>query len=190
MMGFGTDSDAVPRAARRSRQRSFSPYSGPAKANIGKELFPTLATNQTALAENSVKELFPNKAASSNNTPMRSSVELFPNKRQSFSNHRRSNAFDASELDRAGLISGSPQPSRSLEERITGRPSRANTDEVRVRGAAQNSGITIRGAAAGQSVKELFPMKVGAGGNAGKELFGERIKGRGAPRRKAEDMFH
>ncbi|TKA71309.1 hypothetical protein B0A49_07208 [Cryomyces minteri] len=34
--------------------------------------------------------------------------------------------------------------------------------------------------------KELFPMKAG---NAGKELFGEKIKGRGGPRRKAEDMF-
>ena len=47
-------------------------------------------------------------------------------------------------------------------------------------------GIAIKGRAA-KSVKELFPGKFGE--NASKELFSDRLVGRGGPRRKAEDLF-
>jgi hypothetical protein len=188
-MGFGTDEYPVGQARRKARQRSTSPRLPLAKKNNGKELFPSLASHQSTLAENPVKELFPTMVNASTSLP--SSVELFPNKRQSFSNHRRSNAFDASENDRAGFERVSPLRERTLEQRVTARPSSASTSEIRVRGAAGDVGFSIRGMAGSQppSVKELFPSKVG-GSNSGKELFGERIKGRGVPRRKAEDMFH
>ncbi len=61
-----------------------------------------------------------------------------------------------------------------------------------IRGAAkqQDHGFTIRGTAGGattnEAVKELFPGK----GNAGKELFADKLQGRGGRRRKAEDMFY
>jgi hypothetical protein len=118
-------------------------------------------------------------------------MDLFPNKRGSFSNHRRSDAVDASARnDKAEFFSSTPSPrERGLAERITGRPNSASgtPDDIHIRGAA-NAGILIRGAATGQAnVKELFPLK--AGSNVGKELFGEKIKGRGGPRQKAEDMF-
>ncbi|KAI9659673.1 MAG: hypothetical protein M1829_006546 [Trizodia sp. TS-e1964] len=63
-----------------------------------------------------------------------------------------------------------------------------------IRGAAQNKldhGFSIRGSArlTGAALdRELFPEKLR--GNAGKELFAERLEGRGVRRRRAEDMFH
>jgi hypothetical protein len=48
-----------------------------------------------------------------------------------------------------------------------------------------SGGITIKGSA---GVKELFPGKAG---NVGKELFSEKLEGRGGNRRrKAEDLFY
>lgn len=162
---------------RTARQRSTTPphlrrdiereYS---KSNAGKELFPEGQGNGTNSA---TKELF----------PMKSPRELFPN-RSSISVHRRTPAFDAADE--------TPQKPRSLADRITGGPnSKQDEDEdVGFRGAAsQSTGFSIRGAASDGStvVKELFPLKTGT--NAGKELFGEKIKGRGGARRRAEDMF-
>jgi hypothetical protein len=51
---------------------------------------------------------------------------------------------------------------------------------------AADQGIAIKGTAT--SVRELFPEKFGS--NAGKELFAEKLDGRGRRRQKAEDMFH
>lgn len=50
---------------------------------------------------------------------------------------------------------------------------------------APDQGIAIKGT--GTTVKELFPEKFG---NAGKELFAEKIEGRGRRRQKAEDSFY
>lgn len=193
-LGFGGDNeDDDYYRARRSRQRSRSPNHFPSRKNVGKELFPSSSSNtakelfpakEINLSSASSLDLFPDKAL---RTPgMRSSMELFPNKRGSFSNHRRSDAVDAS---RSFQNSTPPPPpsERSLAERISGRPSTAPTDGISVRGVAEN-GISIRGMGEpSPSVRELFPLK--AGNNLGKELFGEKIKGRGGPRRKAEDMF-
>jgi hypothetical protein len=53
---------------------------------------------------------------------------------------------------------------------------------------AQPQTFSIKGAAMAPRVKELFPSKFGD--NAGKELFSERLEGRGGRRQKAEDLFH
>ncbi|KAF2100936.1 hypothetical protein NA57DRAFT_55008 [Rhizodiscina lignyota] len=190
-MGFEDDQ---PRR-RTARQRSVTPehlrrpvdrdYS---QSNTGKELFPASGTTSGLTeSDGAAQELFPNKSS-----PVKAPKELFPH-RTPISNHRRTAAFDA-----ADETSKYSKP-RSLAERITGGPrsnvhdrpvSRTRRDEEQgfdIRGAA-SPGFNIRGAAAdASSVKELFPLK--AGPNAGKELFGEKIKGRGGARRKAEDMF-
>jgi Nuclear cap-binding protein subunit 3 len=179
-----------------ARLRSISP-----SRNAGKELFPSVkkpvkelfpSTNNAGKdlfpsSPEPTKELFPSKQSTVGSMRM----DLIPNKRGSFSNHRRSDAVDASASnDKGGFFNSTPPPrERSLAERITGRPSSAagTLEEIRIRGAA-NSDFSIRGAAADQSnSKELFPLK--AGSNVGKELFSEKIKGRGGPRRRAEDMF-
>jgi hypothetical protein len=46
-----------------------------------------------------------------------------------------------------------------------------------------DQGFAIKGA----SVKELFPDRFG---NSGKELFAEKIEGRGRQRQRAEDLFY
>lgn len=118
--------------------------------------------------------------------------ELFP---QKTGGHRQSSAFDVSET--ADLFattmpvpfmdgSGDARP-RSIASRIT----RGIDDEVSdfsIRGAAagvNSQGFNIKGAA---KVKELFPATLGD--NAGKELFSERLEGRGRRRQKAEDLFY
>jgi hypothetical protein len=62
-----------------------------------------------------------------------------------------------------------------------------------IKGTAGEGGFAIKGAAAATSaereakMRELFP---GKRGNAGKELFDDRLEGRGAKRRVAEDMSY
>ena len=81
----------------------------------------------------------------------------------------------------------------SLADRIT----REDEDSgISIRG---NSGLSIKGRAGDASdnfavkgasgVKELFPVKAASGGNAGKELFGEKLKGRGGARRTAASYY-
>lgn len=188
--GFEEDSVAM---QRRVRRRSHSPpraqprsiAQGPA-SNAGKELFGGAAPS--ALKPSGPKELLPAFSAS----PKRSK-DLFPHKTER-SNHRRTDAFDAAD----DTSPARPVSSRSLADRITGGPASIAGDQgFSIRGGArepQPAGFSIRGAAVGgevhSKVKELFPMKAGVGGtgNETKELFGEKIKGRGG-RRKAEDMF-
>jgi hypothetical protein len=135
--------------------------------------------------------------------------ELFPQK--ALTNHRRSDAFDAT--DPADLFASKmPVPfldgstdalprTRDLMSRITkpkleGDISSSETDNrsgLSIRGAAaqrQHAGFSIRGIASTSeaSMIELFPHKVGV--NSGKELFSEKLEGRGGRRRRAEDMFH
>ncbi|KAJ0148662.1 Uncharacterized protein CTA2_652 [Colletotrichum tanaceti] len=67
----------------------------------------------------------------------------------------------------------------------------AKKDLFDIRGRAEkhgaDTGFAIKGAA-GASVKELFPDRFG-GGNMGKELFADKLEGRGRRRQKAEDLF-
>ncbi|OJJ39754.1 hypothetical protein ASPWEDRAFT_37595 [Aspergillus wentii DTO 134E9] len=169
---------------RRFRERS-------PRRNRAKELFPSKSGGE---GDSSTRELFPNKPTSSF-----LKKELFPSK---VSNHRRSDAIDTHN-DPADLLKRSVGDSESHAQRnknVELFPS-SNRSGVNIRGSAghsgQDQGFAIRGASGGMSIKgrgssvrELFPSKFGANpGNAGKELFSEKIEGRGGPRRRAEDMF-
>lgn len=75
--------------------------------------------------------------------------------------------------------------SASLADRI----SAPTASGFSIRGMASqrsnDQGIAIKGT--GPTVKELFPEKFG---NANKELFAEKLEGRGRRRQKAEDSFY
>jgi hypothetical protein len=68
----------------------------------------------------------------------------------------------------------------------------ATTDTFQIRGMAREraagQGLAIKGAAANTTATELFPSKFGS--NVGKELFADKLEGRGRRRQKAEDMFY
>ncbi|KAL4887737.1 hypothetical protein BJY04DRAFT_212761 [Aspergillus karnatakaensis] len=177
---------------RRFRERSPAP----ARRNEGRELFASSDGDANS------RELFPNKTA---NTYLKK--ELFPTK---VSNHRRSDAIDVAD-ETADLFArrmsiplvdgaqeANPRRNRNVELfPDSSNPDRAKKGGVNIRGAAgQDQGFSIRGAAengisikgrGGEAVRELFPSKFNS--NAGKELFSDKIEGRGGPRRKAEDMF-
>jgi hypothetical protein len=161
--------------------------------NRSKELFPTKAEDigdefrrQSRLIVG--KELFPNKLAANN-----IKKELFPLKTGT-PVHRRSDAFDASDETadmfasrmRVPFIDGAPDEDIARLELA----SKSTHKGFNIRGASQQSpGFSIRGSATQFHVvaKELFPQKVG---NTGKELFTEKLQGRGGKRNKAEDMFY
>ena len=123
--------------------------------------------------------------------------ELFPGK--AVVNHRRSAAVDetadlfAHKMPVVPFLDGSSDArataSLPLSSRIT---SKHLADRIspglNIRGAAgvpATQTFSIKGSAA--SVKELFPARTGT--NAGKELFSERLEGRGGRRKRAEDLF-
>lgn len=125
--------------------------------------------------------------------------ELFPSK--SSPNRRRSLAFDVADPadTTADLFSRIPIPltdgsgdnrSRgSLTSRIiTKKGSEQESSGFSIRGTAMappSQVFNIKGAA---RVKELFPATLDD--NSGKELFSERLEGRGRRRQKAEDLFY
>ncbi|TVY85546.1 Uncharacterized protein LSUE1_G000075 [Lachnellula suecica] len=126
--------------------------------------------------------------------------ELFPQK--AGVNHRRSGAFDAAD-ETADLFAnkmpvpftdGSGDFRQESTDSLASKLSRKNWDQetgFSIRGAAKTSqvqGFSIKGAASGGQVKELFPSHFGE--NSGKELFSERLEGRGRRRQKAEDLFY
>ena len=88
--------------------------------------------------------------------------------------------------------------SGSLADRITrddedrGISIRGNSGlSIKGRAAAAEDNFSIKGASAannGSAVRELFPVKANAG-NAGKELFGEKLKGRGGARPTAASYY-
>lgn len=162
------------RSERRFRERSPQL----SRRNEGRELFPTKS-------ESNERELFPNKTTNSY-----LKKELFPNK---VSNHRRSDAIDAADETLSSRITapvGDSQRNKGVELF----PESSGNSGVSIRGTARDEGFSIRGASnglsikgKGASVKELFPSTYSS--NAGKELFSNKLEGRGGPRRRAEDMF-
>lgn len=140
----------------------------------------------------------------------RESREIFSNK--SLINHRRSEAVDATDTAADLLAAKIPIPfvdgssdvsprKRDLMSRITKAKSEDHAflgnandqNSFSIRGIAkqqQSAGISIKGVASlpEPTVEELFPHKVGL--NAGKELFAEKLEGRGRRRQRAEDMFY
>lgn len=127
--------------------------------------------------------------------------ELFPSKVGT--SHRKSGALDVTD-ETADLfanrmpvpfLDGSsdvrPSGKLSLAERITSeQPQQSQGFSIRGTAKPAPTGFSIKGLASDNStMKELFPSRSG-GGNAGKELFSERIVGRGGRRQKAEDLFY
>ncbi|EED17130.1 conserved hypothetical protein [Talaromyces stipitatus ATCC 10500] len=157
--------DEQQQVRRRFRERSPR-FSSESHAKNNKELFPEKDSQDT-------RELFPNRTAASY-----LKKELFLNKTNS--NHRRTDAFDAAD-ETADLFS----------RRISMPLIDGGHDEIYIKGASNDQGMALRGLAGGrgntQTVKELFPDKYNA--NAGKELFSNKLEGRGGRRRRAEDMF-
>lgn len=181
------------RSGSRRRFRERSPQSS--RHNQGKELFPSSKSSGAASSDPHARELFPNKPSTSY-----LKKELFPSK---VSNHRRSGAIDAADETAdlfsrrisVPLVDGAHDQTHSQRNRnVELFPD--DSESVNIRGAArqEDQGMSIRGSAnglsikgRGSSVRELFPSKFN--NNAGKELFSEKIEGRGGPRRRAEDMF-
>ncbi|KAF2809537.1 uncharacterized protein BDZ99DRAFT_463318 [Mytilinidion resinicola] len=177
-MGFEADEEA---SRRKIRRRTPTPpsYRKDARTTRGKELFPVKLVTFTT-----DRELFGKKSPSAPR-----SKELFPNRTPN-SNHRRSDAVDASE-DVPELFQKAPVKARSLADRITRGPPSLEDRITKPRDLAsritnngksdqkgQAEGFTIRGAA--QETRELFEDR---------ELFDTKNKGRGGPRRGAEDFF-
>lgn len=180
--------------------------------NEGKELFSSKSALDT-VSNGTGMELFPHKTMSTNLTR-----ELFPNKSITI-NHRRSDAFDAAD-ETADLFASRlsvPFTERENSFHVIKKTSAAPTSSFgRLRGSdlepdsealenledggisiqgvskKQDQGFSIRGAADDNArnglVKELFPGKALC--NAGKELFVEKIHGRGGRRNRAQDMFY
>ncbi|KMU78168.1 hypothetical protein CISG_07007 [Coccidioides immitis RMSCC 3703] len=179
---------------------------GYTRLNAGKELFGS--ANASSDENSGRRELFPNKTAASY-----LKKELFPNK-TSISNHRRSDAFDAADETAdlfakrisIPLVDGAHDNGREADNR-----SKDNSNVelfpggvpqtgrgLRIRGTSDDPGFSIRGSAASlnntisikgtASVRELFPSRYT--GNEGKELFSDKLDGRGGKRRRAEDMFY
>ena len=176
--------------------------------NNGKELFPSKSSGANNL-ENRGKDLFSNKLLAEG-----LKKELFPQKAKN-AHHRRSDAFDAADETADMFANGLPiplkensHPSPSLVDRITSRSmtdgrlglsKRSPSSSIRISkdpgvnilgaSAQHDMGFSIRGgASAAGTIKELFPGK--ALGNEGKELFAEKLQGRGGRRNRAADMFH
>jgi hypothetical protein len=136
--------------------------------------------------------------------------ELFPQKISA--SHHGSVAFDAADTAADLFASRMPVPfvdgsgdaisgTRDFASKINRQMSKSRItapdacDQIgySIRGAAkqqQTTEISIKGIATAStaSVKELFPNKLGL--NSGKELFSEKLEGRGRRRQRAEDMFY
>ena len=162
-----------------------------------------LNTTKSALARETAptgNDLFANRARASE---MRK--ELFPQKVNP-NKHSRSDAFDAADETADLFANGMSVPfidrpsgrkTPMNKQRSCGLQSQAGGGDVdlglSIRGASRvdNQGFSIRGGAAVKAIgtiKELFPGK--AASNNGKELFAERIEGRGGRRNRAEDLFY
>ncbi|OJD11957.1 hypothetical protein AJ78_07376 [Emergomyces pasteurianus Ep9510] len=182
-----------------SRERTRKPFRNRSPRNSRKRDIISGANEYAASDDSSERrELFPNKTTSSY-----LKKELFPKKTVA-SNHRRSDAFDAAD-ETADLFSkhmpvplmdgaSSGEPSRKSAGHVELFPDKTDNNGISIRGAAsEKQGISIRGASQGISIKgaasvrELFPSKYS--GNEGKELFSDKLQGRGGRRRRAEDMF-
>ncbi|RDW84590.1 hypothetical protein BP6252_02180 [Coleophoma cylindrospora] len=181
-----------------------------ARGSAGKELFPDRSDRGRLLRDRSASPAR-DSAAERNREKARiikgrlretdaEPKELFPSKTAT----QRSGAFDITD-DTADLFAnkmsvpftdgnsdGRLNRGSSLASRITSNDlaSRITTrgeerDVLNIRGTAKvptGPGFAIKGTA---DVRELFPAK----NNSGKELFGDKLEGRGGRRQRAEDLF-
>ncbi|KAK0652888.1 hypothetical protein B0T16DRAFT_406980 [Cercophora newfieldiana] len=175
--------------ARESRARSASPVrdrDGDANMDDDQE-----ARNAAALRSRergrSIKERLSRDNSARDSAPR----ELFPRKDKStkelFPTKIASGTVGKAQMDQ--VDDNTILTSAKLADRITTRPTAA-AGGLNIRGLATrrgDQGLAIKGT--GTTVKELFPDKFNSG-NAGKELFAEKLEGRGRRRQKAEDMFY
>ncbi|KAK3325741.1 hypothetical protein B0H66DRAFT_529761 [Apodospora peruviana] len=175
-----------------SRNRSASPVrdrDGDARMDVDEEARGGVALHSRERVrsskdrlskENSARELFPSKVAAASNH----AKELFPTKVSSPSEGK-------AQMDQ--VDDGAILVSAKLAERITPRATAtSSTSTFNIRGLANkrgpDQGLAIKGT--GPTVKELFPDRFGSPGNSHKELFSEKLDGRGRRRQKAEDLFY
>jgi Nuclear cap-binding protein subunit 3 len=189
------------------------------KANREKELFPSntgpksgqLASDhiqtqkqaeRAATAAKLRKELFPNKTDRSNHRrsdafDARTAADAANSADLSSRMSRRMDITDSTTTSSntnsnvgKELFSGTSNSDANAGGARGGNLSIKGTAGLSIKGGA---GMSIKGgAAAAANVRELFPDKYvrGGGGNEGKELFSDKIKGRGNVRRnRAEDLF-
>jgi len=104
--------------------------------------------------------------------------------------HRRSDAFDAADETTDLFSTRMPVPfmDGNADERGSSVMRDSELGRFNIRGNAKASAtydFSIKGTAPASRVKELFPTR----GNAGKELFSDRLEGRGLRRQRAGDLF-
>lgn len=170
------------KAGGRLRDRSASP--------VRDGLFIVDVVGARPVLHSSTKEVFPNKTAGhvsrrSFADPPGGGADLFAKRHpDSLLTNDRGSVQTRNTVQR---LANPKTIGASLEDRISSGLPR----EYNIRGQAKHAAqeFSIKGAAGGTvSTKELFPDRLG--GNSGKELFSARLEGRGAARRKAEDMFY
>lgn len=111
--------------------------------------------------------------------------ELFPQKTNT--RHRNAAAFNAADETADLFANKMPVPFMDGSSDSLPRGGSLAT-RITTRGSAltpSSQGFNIKGAA---RVKELFPATLGD--NSGKELFSNKLEGRGRQRQKAEDLFY
>ncbi|ROV87510.1 hypothetical protein VSDG_09919 [Cytospora chrysosperma] len=154
-------------------------------SNRTKELFPGKTKE---LFPGKTKELFPSKVAGGGKAQMDQVPE------EMLAGMLRLSYDGAAELPPSFPMFSSQQSTISnkvitvkLADRITDPSNGISIKGLARQTKSQQQGLSIKG----NSVKELFPSRVGSNSNAGKELFADKLEGRGPRRRqRAEDLFH
>lgn len=200
--GRNAGKELFPTSSTTTNGLSSSFFSSSSYSSSSSALHSSIPPASSSFTKNA-REVFPNKTAASF-----MKRELFPN--QTNSNHRRSDAFDAADetdpfTKRIRPLAGAASADVSSNEmRIRGGADATTTTTTTedqgpaLRGITSNNtnnnnntsnnGISIRGAAnSANALKELFPSRYNP--NAGKELFSDKLEGRGGRRKRAEDMF-
>lgn len=196
--------------------QSRDPFPVPAE-NLGKELFPSKVAPSSDLAQNGTdrfhqktsvagakKELFPHKTPTSNHRRSDAFDAADETTSGRFSPIPLSERISKPHSNLNGKLTKASSTTTISYGRLTSDPEQERQPEpmalevlddggLNIRGVSsqmRESGFQIRGAAetGPMTVRELFPGK--AIGNAGKELFAEKLQGRGGKRNRAEDMFY
>ncbi|KXH30337.1 hypothetical protein CSAL01_00535 [Colletotrichum salicis] len=162
-------------AGKRQRNRSASPMrdlDGDAAMDVEAARAPRASNRNNRERASGIRD----RLAEDNN-----SRELFPTKGSS---------MGKTHMDR--VMDGADEATRIMQQKMSVSNDRVGKkdlfDRDRANTTGSGAGFSIKGAA-GANVKELFPSRFGGGGNTGKELFADKLEGRGRRRQKAEDLF-
>ncbi|KAL8376344.1 hypothetical protein RB595_007436 [Gaeumannomyces hyphopodioides] len=123
----------------------------------------------TAAKDSRVKELFPSKMVAVSGKAQMDQIDKV---------EAVSRSLSADRVTRPGTTAGASTAASGTS--IKGLAKQQQQSQ----GGSGTTGFSIKGRA---TARELFPDKLG---NAGKELFADKLEGRGRPRRKAEDSFY